>query len=102
MSTAYREAAEIGACGAVLSRLFQRAFATAKRVKNETGVSQRPVSVARVAVDLAKQIFESLESKSALLIGAGEMIEAALVELRRHEAPAPARTPAAEQLALFG
>jgi glutamyl-tRNA reductase len=81
---AYREAADIGACGAVLSRLFQRAFATAKRVKNETGVSQRPVSVARVAVDLAKQIFESLESKSALLIGAGEMIEAALVALDDH------------------
>jgi glutamyl-tRNA reductase len=81
---AYREAAEAGACGAVLSRLFQRAFATAKRVKNETGVAQRPVSVARVAVDLAKEIFESLESKSALLIGAGEMIEAALVALDDH------------------
>lgn len=81
---AYRESADAGACGAVLSRLFQRAFATAKRVKNETGISQRPVSVARVAVDLAKQIFESLEDKSALLIGAGDMIEAALVALDDH------------------
>jgi glutamyl-tRNA reductase len=78
---AYRDATEVGACGAVLSRLYQRAFATAKRVKNETGIAERPVSVARVAVDLAKQIFESLENKSALLIGAGEMIEAALVAL---------------------
>ncbi len=81
---AYRDATEAGACGAVLSRLFQRAFATAKRVKNETGIAERPVSVARVAVDLAKQIFESLESKSALLIGAGEMIETALVALDDH------------------
>jgi glutamyl-tRNA reductase len=81
---AYRDATEVGACGPVLSRLFQRSFATAKRVKNETGISERPVSVARVAVDLAKQIFESLESKSALLIGAGEMIEAALVALDDH------------------
>jgi glutamyl-tRNA reductase len=81
---AYRDATEAGACGPVLSRLFQRAFATAKRVKNETGISERPVSVARVAVDLAKQIFESLESKSALLIGAGEMIETALVALDDH------------------
>jgi glutamyl-tRNA reductase len=78
---AYREAADAGACGPVLSRLFQRAFATAKRVKNETGIAERPVSVARVAVDLAKQIFETLESRSALLVGAGEMIEAALVAL---------------------
>ena len=81
---AYREASEAGTCGAILSRLFQRAFATAKRVKNETGISRRPVSVARVAVDLAKQIFESLEDKTALLIGAGDMIEAALVALDDH------------------
>jgi glutamyl-tRNA reductase len=81
---AYRDATEVGACGAVLSRLYQRAFATAKRVKNETGIAERPVSIARVAVDLANQIFESLENKSALLIGAGEMIEAALVALDDH------------------
>ena len=81
---AYRDAAEAGTSGPILSRLFQRAFATAKRVKNETGISQRPVSVARVAVDLAKQIFEDLETKSALLIGAGDMIEAALVALHDH------------------
>ncbi|MFK7896777.1 MAG: glutamyl-tRNA reductase [Myxococcota bacterium] len=81
---AYRASVDAGVCGPVLSRLSQRAFATAKRVKNETGISQRPVSVARVAVELAKQIFESLESKSALLVGAGEMIEAALVALDDH------------------
>ncbi|MBY0400359.1 glutamyl-tRNA reductase [Myxococcota bacterium] len=81
---AYRAAAEAGTSGAVLSRLFQRAFATAKRVKNETGIAERPVSVARVAVQLAKQIFETLEDKRALLIGAGDMIEAALVALDDH------------------
>ncbi|MEZ4332698.1 MAG: glutamyl-tRNA reductase [Myxococcota bacterium] len=81
---AYRAATEAGTCGAVLSRLFQRAFATAKRVKNETGIAERPVSVARVAVQLARQIFESLERTSALLIGAGDMIEAALVALDDH------------------
>lgn len=81
---AYRAATEAGTSGAVLSRLFQRAFATAKRVKNETGIAERPVSVARVAVLLARQIFETLDKKSALLIGAGDMIEAALVALDDH------------------
>ncbi len=83
MKDAYRLAVETRVCGPVLSRLFQRAFATAKRVKNETRIAQRPVSVARVAVDLARQIFEDLEDKSALLIGAGEMIELALMALQR-------------------
>ncbi len=81
---AYREAVEDGACGPVLSRLFQRAFATAKRVKNETRIAERPVSVARVAVELSGQVFESLADKRGLLIGAGEMIEAALQALH-HE-----------------
>ena len=100
---AYLDATEADACGPVLSRLYQRAFATAKRVKNETGIAERPISVARVAVDLAKQIFESLESKSAMLLGAGDMIEASLVALDDHglgERRIVNRTPAhAESLA---
>lgn len=83
MKDAYRAAVECGSCGAVLSRLFQRAFATAKRVRNETGIAERPVSVARVAVDLSRQIFEDFADKTALLIGAGEMIELALHALAR-------------------
>jgi glutamyl-tRNA reductase len=79
---AFRVAAECGAAGPVLSRLFSSAFASAKRVRNETRIAARPVSVARVAVDLARQIFESLEDKRALLVGAGDMIEMALEALR--------------------
>ncbi len=79
---AYRRAAECGASGPILSRLFQHAFATAKRVRSETRIAERPVSVASVAVDLARQIFEDLEAKQALLIGAGEMIELALRRLK--------------------
>ncbi len=80
---AYRTAVESGATGPILGRLFQHAFLTAKRVRTETRVAERPVSVARVAVDLAKQIFEDFSEKRALLIGAGEMIELALDSLRR-------------------
>jgi glutamyl-tRNA reductase len=81
---AYRAAVACGACGPILGRLYSRAFATAKRVKNETRLAERPISVARVAVDLARQIFESLADKTALLVGAGDMIELALDALRRH------------------
>ena len=81
---AYRAAVECGACGPILGRLFQHAFSTAKRVKTETRIAERPVSVARVAVDLAKQIFEGFEEKRAVLIGAGEMGETALRTLKKH------------------
>jgi glutamyl-tRNA reductase len=79
----YRASVECGACGPVLGRLFQQAFSTAKRVRTETRLGEGPISVARVAVDLAKQIFEDFHEKNALLIGAGEMSEMAISALRR-------------------
>jgi glutamyl-tRNA reductase len=104
---AYQAAVECGACGPILGRLFQHAFATAKRVRAETQVAARPVSVARVAVELAEQIFEELGDKQALLVGAGDMTEAALAALRERGLGAIAianRTPerAAPLAARFG
>ena len=78
---AYRVAAGCGATRVVLGRLLDRSLATAKRVRSETRIAERPVSVARVAVDLAGQIFESLEGKRGLLIGAGDMGAIALEAL---------------------
>ncbi len=82
MKDAYEAAVACRACGAVLSRLLQSAFAASKRVRRDTRIGERPVSVARVAVDLARRIFESFDDKTALLVGAGEMIETALEALR--------------------
>jgi glutamyl-tRNA reductase len=79
---AYRAAVECGACGPILDRLFQRAFATAKRVRTDTRIAEGSLSVARVAVSLAHQIFEDVSGKRVLLIGAGEMAELALGALR--------------------
>jgi len=93
---AYRVAMRAGAMGMILGRLFHRAFATAKRVRRETRVAERPVSVARVAVDLARQIFESFEDKRALLLGAGDMGAVALDALRAEglrQAEVANRTP---------
>jgi glutamyl-tRNA reductase len=78
----YRAAVAGGACGSILTRLYQHAFSAAKRVRTETKIAERPVSVARLAADLAAEIFESLAGKSALLIGAGEMVELALETMR--------------------
>lgn len=80
---AYRQAVDAGVSGPILARLFQRAFSTAKRVRNETRLAEGPVSVARVGVDLVGQVFERLETKQALLVGAGEMVETALVAMQR-------------------
>jgi len=71
----YRKAVECGATGTLLNRLFHKAFATAKRVRTDTGISKNPLSVASIAVEQARSIFHDMSERSALLIGAGEMGE---------------------------
>ncbi len=79
---AYRTASEMGATGQILNRLFQHAFRTAKQIRSRTGVGQNPISLAYAAVRLAQQLFEDLGTKTALLIGAGEMVELSALHLR--------------------
>ncbi len=72
---AYREAQTIEATGFYLNKLFDRALFVAKRVKTETEVGRGNVSVGSVAAILAKKIFGTLDDKSVVLIGAGEIGE---------------------------
>ncbi|WP_181918346.1 MULTISPECIES: glutamyl-tRNA reductase [unclassified Wenzhouxiangella] len=58
-----------------LDRMFQHAFAAAKRVRSETGIGRDPVTLPFAALRLARQIFGGLDELRVLLIGAGDMIE---------------------------
>jgi len=73
----YGRAASIGTAGTILHRCFHKAFSVAKRVRSETGVASKAISVGSTAVELACKIFDRLEDKTAMLIGAGEMSELA-------------------------
>src|SRR6266550_1407697 len=69
----YQAAQRTGTVSAILHRLFHRSFSVAKRVRTETGIASRAVSVSSVAVELAKRIFDRLDDKTVMLIGAGKM-----------------------------
>jgi len=83
---AYRLAVNAKASGVILNRLFHRAFSVAKRVRRETGIGGRAVSISYAAVELAKKIFEDLGGKNVLLLGAGEMAELAVEHLLANRA----------------
>lgn len=83
---AYRLAVENKATGVVLNRLLHKAFSTAKRVRSETGIGDRAISISYAAVELAKKIFGRLDGKTVLLVGAGEMAELAVEHLHRNRA----------------
>jgi len=80
---AFDAAKEAGTVGTLLGRCFTQAFATAKRVRNETGIAEGTVSVSSIACELAKKIFGNLEGRRTLLLGAGEMGESAARSLRQ-------------------
>ncbi len=83
---AYALARAVGAVQSQLDSLLTRAFAVAKRVRSETAVGSSSVSIASVAVELAKKIFGSLQGKHVLLVGAGKMSELAARHLLAHGA----------------
>lgn len=70
---AYDAACAIGAVGPQCHHVFQRAFRAAKRVREQTGLGERPVSIGSVAVALATQLFGDLSRCRALVLGSGEM-----------------------------
>ena len=79
---AYRVAHEQGATGPVLNRLFQGALEVGKRVRAETELGTRPMSVASAGVKLAERIFGKLDEHAALVLGAGTISEQVIAQLR--------------------
>lgn len=71
----FRLAKNAKTTGKILNRLFHCAFSTSKEVYTLTTITQRRISVAGVAVDLARQLFDQIKTAQVAVIGAGEMGE---------------------------
>ncbi len=100
---AYRQAVSAQSVGWVLHSVFQHALKVGKKVRETTGLGTGKLSVASVAVDLAREVFDHFYDKTVLVIGAGKMAELTLTHLA---ALKPGRTivinrslPKARQLA---
>ena len=74
---AFATARAAGTVSGQLEHLLQSAFAAAKRVRTETQIGSNSVSIASVAVELARKIFGSLQGRTVFLVGAGKMSELA-------------------------
>ena len=79
---AYRAATEERCAGQILNRLFHTSLRVGKKVRSETGIGDSSLSVPRVAVKLAEEVFGSLSGRRALVLGAGDMSELVLKHLK--------------------
>ena len=82
LKTAYGQALDNGSTGPILNRAFQGALEVGKRVRAETEVGARPMSVAFAGVKLAERVFGNLKGRSALIVGAGAVAEQVVDHLR--------------------
>jgi glutamyl-tRNA reductase len=69
---AWEAARRAGTTGALLDPLMRQALSVGKRIRNETSVGEGTLSVARVGVDIARQVFGDFRGTTALIVGAGE------------------------------
>jgi glutamyl-tRNA reductase len=72
---AYELALVEGGTGPILNRLFRGALAAGGRAREETGISEKNVSVPSVAVELARRTLGDLSERRVLVVGAGETAE---------------------------
>jgi glutamyl-tRNA reductase len=84
IKTAYGHACDCKSAGLVLNRFMHKSFSVAKRVRTETAIASNAVSVSYAAVELARKIFDSLDNKTVMLVGAGEMCELAAKHFVRY------------------
>jgi len=64
-----------GTVGPVLSAAFAAALAAARRVRAETRIGERPVTLAAAAIHVARGVHGDLSGVGALVLGAGELAE---------------------------
>jgi len=77
-----RGAYESGSPGPLLDRTFRMALHAGRRARLETAIGESPASVPAAAAALAQQVFEGLEGRRVVLVGAGRTSELTARNLR--------------------
>ncbi len=75
VKAAWEQARVVGACGRFLNTVLEKALGVSQQVRSETAFEKLSISIPMAALDVARQIFGSLEGRRVLLLGAGKMGE---------------------------
>lgn len=82
MRDAFLTAQAAQTTGTIFNELFKQAITFSKKAHHETDIADNAISVSYAAVELAKKMFGKLNKKRALVIGAGEMGELSVLNLK--------------------
>lgn len=87
VKAAHQSALDAHTAGTFLDHLFQQALTCGKRVRTETTMGKRAVSVSSAAVELAKERLGDLSKLNATIIGAGKMAQICVKHLLSDNGP---------------
>lgn len=84
MKDAYNLAQKCGAASHGMQQVFSQVFAVAKKVRSKTGIGENNLSVSYAAIKMAEKFLGGFSSKTAMIVGAGEMGELTVRNLVSH------------------
>lgn len=102
VKASHQAALSTGTAGPVLDHLFKLALNCGKRVRSETALGRRAVSVSSAAVELAREICGPLKDRDVTILGAGKMAQICLKHLASGKASARVKVVNRSSSALSG
>lgn len=81
VKAAYQAALDAGTASTVLDQLFKLALNCGKRVRSETAMGRRAVSVSSAALELGREVIGPLKDRTVLVVGAGRMAQICIKHL---------------------
>lgn len=72
MKQAYQQACRVGTVQQSLRQVFPYVFSASKRIRNQSGIGNNPVSIAYAATQLVGRLFPDVASLNVFIIGSGE------------------------------
>ncbi|HTT22773.1 MAG TPA: glutamyl-tRNA reductase [Candidatus Sulfotelmatobacter sp.] len=86
VEAAWQQAGTVGSAGPFLNSVLTRALEISKKVRSDTAIGKLAVSIPTAALELARQIFGTLENRRVLLLGTDEMCELSVRHIIAHGA----------------
>jgi glutamyl-tRNA reductase len=78
---------QLKSSGTLLDKLFKTALSVGKRIRTETGIASRDISVSRAALDFAKSLDPDLFNEQIAILGGGKVAEILLKSIKEEMAP---------------
>jgi glutamyl-tRNA reductase len=84
VESAWKQASNVGASGVFLNAALGKSLEVSQKVRNETVIGKLAISIPTAALELAREIFGTLENRRVLLLGTDEMCELSVRHLMSH------------------